>query len=153
MMLTRRRLILTAGAAMLLPMSVSANNLISASAAHDAVQAGEMILVDVRRPEEWLSTGVAPGAWLLDMTDENFGAYLMAVLERNPDKQVAIICRTGNRTGSLNAALAQSGITTVLDVAEGMVGGPRGTGWIAAGLPVADAREVYEAMPRDLIAK
>lgn len=153
MMLTRRRLIFASAAAMLLPMTANAENTISASAAHDAVQAGEMILVDVRRPEEWLSTGVAPGAWLLDMTDENFGAYLMAVLNRNPDKQVAIICRTGNRTGSLMAALQQSGITSVLDVAEGMVGGPRGTGWIASGLPVADAREVYEAMPKDLIAK
>ena len=137
----------------MLPTGAFANDtVISASDAFAAMEAGNMILVDVRRPDEWISTGVAEGAWLLDMRDENFGAYLMAVLDRNPDHQVGIICRTGNRTGNLMQILTDSGITRVVDVTEGMQGGPRGTGWINTGLPVVEARAAYDAMPKDLTA-
>ena len=129
------------------------DNTITAQDALAKLESGELILVDVRRPDEWLSTGVAKGAWLLDMTDENFGAYLNAVLQRNPDHQIAIICRTGNRTGYLQSVLDENGMTGVLDVTEGMAGGPNGTGWIPRGLPIQDAREAYDAMPKDLIAK
>lgn len=152
-MMNRRTLLAASIAATLTPVAAMADqSTISAADALAAVQAGTMILVDVRRPEEWMQTGVAEGAWLLDMTNENFGAYLMAVLDRNPDHDVAIICRTGNRTGFLMEQLAKNGIDRVLDVSEGMAGGPNGTGWIPAGLPVADARATYEAMPKDLIA-
>jgi rhodanese-related sulfurtransferase len=152
-MMNRRTLLAASIAAMLSPVAAMADqSTISAADALDAVQAGTMILIDVRRPEEWMQTGVAEGAWLLDMTNENFGAYLMAVLDRNPDHDVAIICRTGNRTGFLMEQLAKNGIDRVLDVSEGMAGGPNGKGWIPSGLPVADARATYEAMPKDLIA-
>lgn len=152
-MLTRRLLLAAASAAILIPASAMADSSkISASDALERMKAGSLILVDVRRPDEWMGTGVAEGAWMLDMTDENFGAYLMAVLDRNPDHDVAIICRTGNRTGYLMEQLRKNGIDRVLDVSEGMAGGPNGKGWIPSGLPIADARETYEAMPKDLIA-
>lgn len=153
-MLTRRTLIATLIASSILPGAAMAeDNTITAQDALAKLESGELILVDVRRPDEWLSTGVAKGAWLLDMTDENFGAYLNAVLQRNPDHQIAIICRTGNRTGYLQSVLDENGMTGVLDVTEGMAGGPNGTGWIPRGLPIQDAREAYDAMPKDLIAK
>ena len=153
-MLTRRTLIATLIASSILPGAAMAeDNTITAQDALAKLESGELILVDVRRPDEWLSTGVAKGAWLLDMTDENFGAYLNAVLQRNPDHQIAIICRTGNRTGYLQSVLDENGMTGVLDVTEGMAGGPNGTGWIPSGLPIQDAREAYDAMPKDLIAK
>ena len=153
-MLTRRTLIATLIAYSILPGAAMAeDNTITAQDALAKLESGELILVDVRRPDEWLSTGVAKGAWLLDMTDENFGAYLNAVLQRNPDHQIAIICRTGNRTGYLQSVLDENGMTGVLDVTEGMAGGPNGTGWIPRGLPIQDAREAYDAMPKDLIAK
>ena len=153
-MLTRRTLIATLIASSILPGAAMAeDNTITAQDALAKLESGELILVDVRRPDEWLSTGVAKGAWLLDMTDENFGAYLNAVLQRNPNHQIAIICRTGNRTGYLQSVLDENGMTGVLDVTEGMAGGPNGTGWIPRGLPIQDAREAYDAMPKDLIAK
>ena len=152
-MMNRRTLLAATLAATLSPVAAMAEqSTISAAEANDAVHAGSMILIDVRRPEEWMQTGVAEGAWLLDMTDENFGAYLMAVLDRNPEHDVAIICRTGNRTGYLMERLRKNGIDRVLDVSEGMAGGPNGTGWIPAGLPIAEARATYDAMPKDLIA-
>lgn len=153
-MVNRRKLLAGFSALLTVPTAVlAADGTITAHAAKAAVEDGRMILIDVRRPDEWISTGVAQGAWLLDMTDQNFGAYLMAVLDRNPDHEVAIICRTGNRTGRLMAALNDSGITRVRDVSEGMAGGPRGTGWINSGLPVIDARSAYDAMPKDLTAR
>lgn len=150
-MISRRQTLVGALIAAALPARLFADDaVISASDAYMAMKDGKMILVDVRRPDEWLDTGVAEGAWLLDMRDQNFGAYLMAVLDRNPDHEVAIICRTGNRTGQLMRALKDSGITRVVDVTEGMQGGPRGTGWINSGLPVVEARAAYAAMPKDL---
>lgn len=125
---------------------------ISATDALAGVEDGSLILIDVRRPEEWDQTGVAKGAWLLDMTHEQFGPRLMAVIEQNPNHRVAIICRTGNRTGYLSKVLAKNNISGVLDVTEGMAGGPRGKGWIPTGLPIEKAQDAYDAMPKDLKA-
>lgn len=150
-MIDRRTLIAAAGAALALPTAALASlEVISATEAYARMQAGTLILIDLRTPPEWQETGVAKGAWPLDMTQRQFGGWLLAAIERNPNHQVAIICRTGNRSGRLMKLLAQNGITGVLDVAEGMAGGPRGTGWIPQGLPVVPAQEAYDAMPRDL---
>lgn len=150
-MMTRRTLMAATGAALACPTAALANlDTITAQQANTRLQQGDLILIDVRTPPEWQQTGVAQGAWMLDMTHRNFGGWLMAARERNPNHQIAIICRTGNRTGSLIKVLKENGITGVLDVTEGMVGGPRGTGWIPAGLPVVPAQEAFEAMPKDL---
>ena len=152
-MIDRRTLIAATGVALALPAAALASaGTISAQEANTRMQAGELILIDVRTPPEWQQTGVAQGAWMLDMTHRNFGGWLMAALERNPNRQIAIICRTGNRTGRLIEVLKENGIEGVLDVTEGMVGGPRGTGWIPAGLPVVSAQQAFEAMPKDLTA-
>lgn len=120
--------------------------------AHDQLVAGKLILVDIRTPEEWMDTGVAPGAWLLDMRAEQFGTWMTATVARNPDHAVAMICRTGNRTGRVAQWLRGNDLAGVLDVSEGMVGGRNGRGWIPSGLPVVSAQEAFEAMPRDLRA-
>lgn len=153
MTLTRRSLLaLTVVFGLAPSMSFAETQTLTATAAYEGVNDGSLILVDVRRPDEWISTGVAPGAWLLDMSQENFVAYLMAVIEQNPDHAVAVICRTGNRTGQLVAWLEQNNIKGVLDVTEGMVGGPNGPGWLTTGLPVVEAQAAYDAMPKDLVA-
>lgn len=154
-MINRRTFFLGLGGAVTMPSLSLANQgsnpvAVTAQAAHEAVAAGEMILIDVRTPGEWMQTGVAEGAWLLDMTDDAFGPRLLAVLERNPDHEVAIICRTGNRTGYLMEVLQKNGITRVRDVSEGMAGGPSGKGWLRSGLPTMEAKAAFDAMPKDL---
>ena len=150
----KRRMFLSWLAAMLLPLSARAEaQSLPASEALAGLRAGELILVDVRTPQEWQQTGVAEGAWPLDMTQKDFGGWLMAAIERNPDRKVAVICRTGNRTGRLMQLLSQNGIDGVLDVSEGMAGGPRGTGWIPSGLPVVSAQVAIDSMPKDLVAE
>ncbi|WP_206080298.1 rhodanese-like domain-containing protein [Pacificoceanicola onchidii] len=107
----------------------------TADKAFAAASTGEIILIDIRRPEEWLQTGVAEGAIGLDMTTETFVQALVSLRQANPNTPLALICRTGNRTGHVTRALADQGFPGLVDVSEGMVGGPRGKGWLTRGLP------------------
>lgn len=106
--------------------------------AHKAALAGEIILIDIRRPDEWLETKVAEGAIGLDMREDNFVPTLVALRRANPDKPIAMICRTGNRSGYVTLALAGQGFPGLIDVNEGMHGGPNGSGWLNRGLPTYD---------------
>ncbi len=91
-------------------------------------------IVDVRRPEEWRSTGVVAGSRLLTAFDAagrfnpEFPAAFAAMVGR--DEDVVLICRTGNRSSVLARALAGSaGYTRVHNVSRGIVG------WIGEGNP------------------
>lgn len=160
--MTDRRLLIAAAAAVALlgiggVVSLSGSGTpaeaLDAQDAFDKLSAGDLILIDIRTPEEWKQTGVVPGAWLMDMRDKQFGNAIMATLDRNPDHEVAIICRTGSRTSRVVKWLQDNGVENVKHVAEGMVGGPRGQGWLPRGLPVMAAEDAYEAMPKDLRAQ
>lgn len=148
-----RRGFLLTGAALVMPVRGWAEDVLSAQDAHAQMQAGELILIDLRTPEEWQETGVAAGAWPMDMRAAEFGGWLMATIAKNPEKQVAIICRSGGRTGRMMALLAQNDIEGVLDVSEGMLGGRSGPGWVSTGLPVVPAEVAIAAMPEDLVAE
>jgi rhodanese-related sulfurtransferase len=75
--------------------------------AYAAAQAGEIFLIDIRRPDEWLDTRVGEGAIGLDMRDDGFVPMLIALREANPDKPIALICATGMRSGYVTSALAK----------------------------------------------
>jgi rhodanese-related sulfurtransferase len=109
---------------------------IGAPEAYRRVQAGELTLVDIRRPEEWRQTGVAKGAVTIDMRDPAFAETLLQQVGGRRDAAIAIICRTGNRTTQLQQALRAAGFTQVYNVREGMAGSGAGPGWIRQGLPV-----------------
>jgi rhodanese-related sulfurtransferase len=95
------------------------------------------ILVDIRTPEEWKETGVAEGAHKLDMNDPMFAAKLSKIVEGDRTKAIALICRTANRTRTVQAALMQQGgYSRVINVEGGMIGNSADKGWIARGLPV-----------------
>ena len=53
-----------------------------------------------------------------------------------PEKPIALICRTGNRSGYVFDALNKQGFPNLMDVSEGMAGGRNGKGWIPRGLPI-----------------
>jgi rhodanese-related sulfurtransferase len=111
------------------------NETMAADAAYRAVQAGEIILVDIRRPEEWAETRVGEGAIALDMREESFVKSLVALRQANPDTPIALICATGGRSSYVTSALTGRGFPGLVDVSEGMIGGPNGQGWISRGLP------------------
>lgn len=152
-MMDRRAFVMALGAACAVPAVAGANpGILTPQEAHDTMNAGNLLLVDIRTPDEWKQTGVAEGAWPLDMRDRKFGPNLMAMIDRNPDHKISVICRTGNRSGYLVGVLKKNGIHGVLDVSEGMVGGRYGPGWIKTGLPIVAAYQALGDVPKDLRA-
>lgn len=81
-----------------------------------------VLLVDIRRPEEWVQTGVLPNAVLLTYEHFNTPDEFLAALEPHltPGQPVALICRTGSRTSRAAPALATHLDVPVIDVAGGM---------------------------------
>ena len=98
--------------------------------ANEALAAGKIVLVDIRTPAEWAETGVAKGAVPLDMTSASFQTDFATLFAANPGKKIALICRSGNRSGQLSAIMESSGLTNIIDVTGGT------NEWLAAGLPV-----------------
>ena len=147
----RRSFITTAVGAAVVGLSVTTNSafaaetVITAPDAYVAAKAGNIILVDIRTPEEWAQTGIGEGAIALDMTEKSFVDSLVKLRAVHPDKPIAFICRTGNRSGYVFGALNQQGFPNLLDVSEGMAGGPNGKGWGPRGLPTyAGTKEEIE---------
>lgn len=110
---------------------------LSVADAHKAALAGELVLVDIRRPDEWARTGVAEGAIALDMRDAGFVERLLAAVEGKRDTSIALICARGVRSRQLARQMRDAGFTAVFDVPEGMLGSGAGPGWLRAGLPVS----------------
>jgi rhodanese-related sulfurtransferase len=96
----------------------------------------KIILIDIRRPEEWQETGVAENAHKIDMTDDMFLSKLSKLTEGNRTKPIALICRTANRTRVVQSALSQMGYSVVINVEGGMEGNENDKGWIKHGLPI-----------------
>lgn len=109
---------------------------LSVSRAHALTQAGEVLLVDIRRPDEWDRTGVPQGAVPIDMRDANFTLRLAELVEGDRDAPIALICARGVRSARLASRLRAAGFTDIRDVPEGMMGSGAGPGWLAEGLPV-----------------
>ncbi len=141
-----RRGLLLGGAAVLTAGSVGAgrwyvlqadvgDGTLSAPDANKAVTSGEIVLVDIRRPDEWEATGIPQGAVPLDMRRDDFPQALLAALGGDKNRPVALICARGVRSYRISARLTEAGFTQVLDVSEGMLGSRAGPGWLARGLP------------------
>lgn len=80
------------------------------------------VVVDVREPWEY-QQGHVPGAVLMPL-----GQLATRLGELNPEKPVAVICATGNRSQSASALFGQKGFKTIYNV----VGGT--TQWMHSGL-------------------
>ena len=92
-------------------------------------------VVDVRTPEEWRQTGVIPGSErIMAFTPDgrinpDFAADLQAAVADG--EAVALICRTGRRSGIVSQALSRDDrYPAVYNVGGGM------RHWLAEGRPV-----------------
>lgn len=110
--------------------------LITAPDAHQQHSDGELLLVDVRTPGEWAESGIAAGAAAIAMQDPELGPKLMELMEGDKSRPIALICRTGVRSGRVAHAMLSAGFTQVYSVGEGMFGSSAGPGWLARGLPI-----------------
>ena len=106
----------------------------SVTDARAAQRRGSLVIVDIRRPEEWAASGVPEGAYRIDMRSPEFPARLMDLRQSNPDARIGLICATGGRSAYVEERLREMGVNWTVDVRGGVVG--PGEGWIAKGLPV-----------------
>jgi rhodanese-related sulfurtransferase len=139
--------------ATLIGLSAHADSTIwSADKAAQALQDDEIILLDIRSPDEWKETGLAKGAWPVSLHQPGFGEKLGAIMRANEDKTVALICATGGRSASVLSRLKGMGISNFVDVSEGMLGSRAGPGWIKRGYAIVQTDEaratLAEAMPQ-----
>lgn len=108
---------------------------LSAPDVHAAALSGDVLLVDIRRPDEWQRTGVGEGAVPLDMRRDDFTDALLAQTGGRTDAAVALICARGVRSRGLTRRLTGAGFANIIDVPEGMLGSGAGPGWLKRGLP------------------
>ena len=101
-----------------------------------AIAEGRATVVDIRREDEWLQTGIIEGSHLLTFFDGegkyDADAWLGQLREVvGPTEPVILICRTGNRTRAVSDFLdQQAGQAQVYNVTSGI------TKWISEGNPV-----------------
>jgi rhodanese-related sulfurtransferase len=98
----------------------------SVTEAHDRLsQNPSAVIVDVRQPEEWATTGVPVGAKLIPLPD--FEQRAPAELPK--DQDIYVICNSGNRSRTASDILIKLGYTKVFNVEGGI------QAWLQASLP------------------
>jgi rhodanese-related sulfurtransferase len=92
-------------------------------------------IIDVRRPEEWKQTGIVEGSHLMTFFDKqgryDVGSWLQELDKiAKPNEPFILICRTGNRTGTISNFLDKKlSYSRVINVQKGI------TYWIEKGHP------------------
>lgn len=107
-----------------------------AAVAHELASRGDIVLVDIRAPEEWRHSGVGASAIAISMHRSGFLDKLKAALGGDKTRPVALICAAGVRTARMAQILSAQGYRRIIDVSEGMFGSAAGPGWIRRGLPI-----------------
>lgn len=100
------------------------------------VEAGELTLIDIRRPDEWRQTGLPRGAVGIDLRRPDFAEAVLRQVGGDRGAAIAIVCRTGNRTARVQRLLREQGFSRVYELREGIAGSAAGPGWLRRGLPV-----------------
>lgn len=96
-------------------------------------QSDGVVVIDIRREEEWQDTGIIDGSAAVTAFTETGQVHpefltKFQELAPTPDTQVMLYCRTGNRTTSLgNALIDQLGFSDVSHLSTGI------EGWLADG--------------------
>ena len=95
-------------------------------------------LIDIRRKDEWKSTGIVESSILMTFFDKNGKANTNEWLKElnkiaNKNDPVILICRTGRRTGIISKFLSEKvGYRLIYDVTDGI------TDWIKKGNTVVN---------------
>ena len=95
-------------------------------------------LIDIRRKDEWKTTGIVENSILMTFFDKNGKANTNEWLKElnkiaNKNDPVILICRTGRRTGIIAKFLSEKvGYRLIYDVTDGI------TDWIKKGNTVVN---------------
>ena len=109
---------------------------LSAAEAHEKAAADQLILIDIRSPKEWRDTGIGASATPISMHLPGFMEKIAKATGGDTSRPVAVICAAGGRSTVIAPKLEKAGYTSIYNVAEGMLGGRYGKGWIPSGLPL-----------------
>ncbi len=100
----------------------------------------DLLLVDVRTPQEWRYSGVPAGAVAINLSDPGgalgFATKVLDAVRGDRSRPVAAICYTNQRSQMAKRVLEYAGFQEVAYVVEGVMRSPAGPGWIGRGLPV-----------------
>ena len=116
---------------------------IDARTAYALAQAGQLLIIDIRRPSEWEKTGLpAPGVGIslqnsLRKIRRGFPDDVLDAVDGNKDRPIALICASGGRSARAVELLQEIGFSRIHDISEGMFGNGKEPGWLAQNLPVA----------------
>ena len=124
------------------------NSLVASFAFSDVIEIGnielksllqkKIPLIDIRRKDEWKSTGIVENSILMTFFDKNGKANTNEWLKElnkiaNKNDPVILICRTGRRTGIISKFLSEKvGYKLIYDVTDGI------TDWIKKGNTVVN---------------
>ena len=99
----------------------------------DLLEKPDMILIDVRTPEEVAENGViaTEGQYLVNIPLESF-VVDAAMWPTDKDAEIVIYCGSGHRSTMAMTILLTNGYTNVTSLKGGF------GGWVSAGLPAAD---------------
>jgi rhodanese-related sulfurtransferase len=83
-------------------------------------------IIDIRTESEWKQTGIVNGSHTITFFDEkgkyNANSFLTELNKIvSKDEHFAIICRSGNRTGTLSKFLKKAGYPFVIDIKGGII--------------------------------
>ena len=103
---------------------------ITAEALHQRLQANDAkpLVVDVREPHEF-TAGHIDGAQLAPL-----GGVVRDLGSVEKDREIVLVCRSGNRSGKAQKLLAERGYTSLRNMEGGMLA------WEKRGHPVARGR-------------
>lgn len=91
--------------------------LVSPQQALDLSKDPDIVVIDVRTPEEF-AEGYIEGADMLDFYADTFADDIAAL---DPDNTYLLYCRSGNRSGQTAALMQQLGFENVYDMDGGVV--------------------------------
>lgn len=108
-------ILLVAGmVALALSQVILARPALGIDAARAALAAGTAVLVDVREPAEWTSTGVAKEAARLPFSDlRGARAQWRPFLEQNKGRKLLLYCASGTRSGLAARQLRAEGFDAI----------------------------------------
>ena len=118
-------------------------NEMDAKSAYSLARAGQLMIIDIRRPSEWRRTGIPDGSTPISLQHfsrkvrgEFFGDVLAAV-QGDKSQAIGLICASGGRSAWALELLEEVGFSSVHDISEGMFGNANAPGWLARNLPIA----------------
>ncbi len=89
----------------------------------------DVIVLDIRTPEEVAEARLPADVLNLDFYEDDFAAQLAAL---DPEASYLMYCRSGNRSGTTRALLSELGFRDVVDIEGGIIE------WAEAGLPLTN---------------